>query len=179
MRMPQMLILVASGVLTPLAMLFLQDTVKTMLPWVMAMFAVITCDLIAGIRKSLKLGVHVSWSLAFRETMGKMVVYFATVLMVAMIDAASEHSFKIAMWGSLFICALEGGSIVSNLLKPYGVELSVRGILRMFVSRWSGNDLRDSDLVMDDEKKEEITRRERDRWERKRKPSAGKGTKKE
>ena len=34
------------------------------------MFCVIITDLVAGVRKSLKLGVHVSWSTAIRETLG-------------------------------------------------------------------------------------------------------------
>lgn len=118
MRIPNALMMAAGGLIT-LAVTFYKDTVTTMLPWITVMFAVVVCDLIAGLRKSLKLGVHISWSMAFRETMGKLVVYFSFVMMVAMIDAASEHTFKIALWGCLFICAIEFGSVISNILKPY------------------------------------------------------------
>lgn len=173
MRIPQTATTTASGFFTPFAVLFLQDTFKTMLPWIMVMLAVVTCDLIAGIRKSLKLGVHVSWSMAFRETMGKMVVYVAFVLMVAMIDAASEHSFNIAMWGCLFICALEGGSIVSNILKPYGIDITPKGIVRVFATRaWRLTD-EEADGLVADGTVEAVRERERDRWERKHKHQHG------
>lgn len=175
MRIPQQITLTASGLLTPLAMAFLQDTIRTMAPWVMAMLAVVVCDLIAGIRKSVKLGVHVSWSMAFRETMGKMVVYVAFVLMVAMIDAASGHSFNIAMWGCLFVCALEGGSVVSNLLKPYGVDITPRSIARFFAMRVGRATAEEADGLLSGGTSEEVRERERGRWERRRGRQYGAG----
>lgn len=170
MKLPQAAVIIASSLFTPVAMMFLQDTVKTMMPWIIVMLSVVTCDLIAGIRKSLKLGVHVSWSMAFRETMGKMVVYVAFVMMVAFIDAATEHEFAIAKWGSLFICAIEGGSIISNLLKPYGVELSVRGIVSVFARRTFGEG---AEEAVDGDGLDVITERERKRWEEREKHRHG------
>lgn len=133
----------------------------------MVMLAVVACDLIAGIRKSVKLGVHVSWSMAFRETMGKMVVYVAFVLMVAMIDAASSHSFNIAMWGCLFICALEGGSIISNFLKPYGVDITPRSIARFFTMKVANATAEEADELVSGDVVDSIRKREKDRWEKK------------
>lgn len=124
------------------------------------------CDLIAGIRKSLKLGIHVSWSMAFRETMGKMITYVAFVLMVAMIDAASGHSYNVATWGCLFICALEGGSILSNILKPYGIDITPKGIVLFFSSRLLHASDAESSMLVDDAGLEQIRQRERDRWEK-------------
>lgn len=165
MRIPHTVTITAASVFTPVATMFLQDSVKTMMPWLIVMLSVVVCDLIAGLRKSMKLGVHISWSMAFRETMGKMVVYVAFVMMVAMIDSASNHSFKIAMWGSLFICAIEGGSIVSNMLKPYGIELSTKAIMRLFVSKAMRVDTTEADLT-DDKGIDEVREREKDRWEK-------------
>lgn len=167
MKIPQAATNTASGLFVPMATMFLQDTVRTMLPWIMVMLSVVICDLVAGIRKSLKLGIHVSWSLAARETMGKMVTYVAFVMMVAMIDAASEHTFKIALWGCLFICAIEFGSVISNILKPYGVDITPKGIVKIFVKGKFGVDDADAaELVGDDNNLEELRQREKDRWER-------------
>lgn len=151
--------------LTPTAVLFLQDSVKTMIPWLLVMVAVVVCDLVVGIRKSMKLGVHVSWSMAARETMGKTVTYAAFVLMVAMIDAACGHSFHVAMWSCLFICAMEGGSIISNFLKPYGIDITPRQIAR-FLAMKGGRLTRDEAAeLITDEQIETIRRREKARWE--------------
>lgn len=165
MRIPHTVTMTAAGVFTPVATMFLQDSLRTMMPWLMVMLAVVACDLAAGLRKSLKLGVHISWSMAFRETMGKMVVYVAFVMMVAMIDSAAKHSFRIAMWGSLLICAIEGGSIVSNMLKPHGIELSTKAIMRLFVSKAMGVGASEADLT-DDRGVDEVREREKDRWEK-------------
>lgn len=171
-----MLVLTAAGLLTPVAMVFLQDSLRTMVPWIMVMLAVVACDLIAGIRKSLKLGVHVSWSMAVRETMGKMVVYVAFVMMVAMIDSASDHSFKIAMWGCLLVCALEGGSIVSNMLKPYGVDITPKSILRFFTMKVTNATEDEAETLVTDEKVEELRERERNRWEKRHRHKYGANT---
>lgn len=167
MRIPNALMMAAGGLITPFAVTFFKDTVTTMLPWITVMFAVVVCDLIAGLRKSLKLGVHISWSMAFRETMGKLVVYFSFVMMVAMIDAASEHTFKIALWGCLLVCAIEFGSVISNILKPYGVDITYKGIVKIFVKGKLGVDDADAaELVGEEENLEELRQREEDRWER-------------
>lgn len=173
MRIPQILMTSAAGVFTPVAVLFLQDTFKTMIPWIMVMLSVVACDLIAGIRKSLKLDVHVSWSMAFRETMGKMVIYVAFVLMVAMIDAASDHSFKIALWGCLLICALEGGSIISNLLKPYGIDITPKSIFKFFTERALHTTDEEAEELVHEDKMQDIVQREKDRWEKRHKHHHG------
>lgn len=151
--------------LTPTAVLFLQDSVKTMIPWLLVMVAVVVCDLVVGIRKSMKLGVHVSWSMAARETMGKTVTYAAFVLMVAMIDAACGHSFHVAMWSCLFICAMEGGSIISNFLKPYGIDITPRQIARLLAMKGGRLTRDEANELITDEQIEHIRRREKARWE--------------
>lgn len=173
MRIPQSASTTASGFFTPFAVLFLQDTFKTMIPWIMVMLAVVLCDLIAGIRKSMKLGVHISWSMAFRETMGKMVVYVAFVLMVAMIDAASEHSFNVALWGCLFICALEGGSIISNILKPYGIDITPKSIVKVFSMKVGNLSDDEAEALVNEDKVGKVREREKDRWERKQRHQHG------
>ncbi len=174
MRIPEWLTLTACGVTSTTTMAFLDDTLATMIPWLLAMLGVVTADLIAGLRKSIKLGIHVSWSMAFRNTMGKMVTYVAFVMMVALIDSACGHQFKIAMWSCLFVCLLEGGSIVSNLMKPYGLDITPKNIFAFAAKVLSAKALRldvgTDAFNVDDEAMDGIKEREKDRWEsRKRK----------
>lgn len=124
-----------SGLFAPVAVGFIQNSIGMMIPWLIVMFAVIVTDLVSGIRKSVKLGVEVSPSTAFRETMGKMVTYFAWVIMVCLIDAAASGETTIAKWACLLVIAIEGGSIVSNILKPHGIDISTRSVLKFFFMR--------------------------------------------
>lgn len=135
MRISNTVVTATSGVFTPIAMAFIQQSINIMLPWLMVMFAVILTDLFAGIRKSHKLGIRISPTTAFRETFGKMIVYFSFVMMVAMIDVATGGSTVVARWACVVICVLEGGSILSNIMKPYGIVISPRGIIKAFIKR--------------------------------------------
>ena len=162
MKIPQSLSNTACGTTASLAAGFLSDILSSMLPWLMAMGMVILCDLAFGIRKSLKLGVHVSWSMAFRETMGKMVTYYAFVLMVCTIEAASRHSFAIAQWSCLFVCGVEGVSIIGNMFKPYGITLSLKGILTLGLSRITKTSV--SSGIINSDAIDKIRQAEQDRW---------------
>ena len=170
MRIPEWLMLTACGVFTTTTMGFLNDAMATMIPWILVMLGVVAADLVAGLRKSIKLGIHVSWSMAFRNTMGKMVTYVAFVMMVALIDAACGHQFKIAMWSCLFVCLLEGGSIISNLMKPYGVDITPKSIFAFAVKVFSAKVIRidggEASFNIDDDKMDTIKEREKGRWER-------------
>lgn len=162
-----------NGFFTLPAILFLQDTVTTMIPWIMVMLSVVLCDLAAGLRKSHLLNVHISISMAFRETMGKMVVYVGFVLMVAMIDAASNHSFDIAKWGCLFVCALEGGSIISNILKPRGIDISLREVIKIIGKRFGKMTEEETEGVIKEENVEKLREIEQDRWKKRDKHQYG------
>ena len=163
------LILFASSTLVAsTALALLGDTVEIMLPWMMVMTAVILADLAAGVRKSIKLGVRVSPSTAFRETVGKWVVYVAYVLAVSMIDVAADFGLTFAKWACLFAIAFEGGSVVSNLLRPYGIIVTPKSILQWL--------LRKSPLKMDDGESDSLLKEENiraakkaenDKWNRK------------
>lgn len=151
MKMSNAAVIVASGFLTPLAMAFLRNSIQVMLPWTMAFVAVVMADLAAGIYKSKRMGVEVRTSKAWRETMGKIIVYFAFVLAVAMVDVASGGGMGIAKFCCLFICGIEGCSIVSNLLKPHGISVSLYGIIKTLLKR--------TPLGVTDEEAEEIIKK--------------------
>lgn len=179
MRIPSSIVNLTCGVFTPLAVSFLQDSIATMLPWLMVMGMVVLCDLAFGVRKSIKLGVHVSVSMAIRETMGKLLVYTSFVILVCMIEVAAKHTLQVAMWSCLLICAIEGCSIIGNLLKPYGIEMSLRNVIKAFANRALGVDDTTADIMLgkDNQVPEDVIERvrkaERARWEQRKSHSYG------
>lgn len=179
MRIPSSIVNLTCGVFTPLAVSFLQDSIATMLPWLMVMGMVVLCDLAFGVRKSIKLGVHVSVSMAIRETMGKLLVYTSFVILVCMIEVAAKHTLQVAMWSCLLICAIEGCSIIGNLLKPYGIEMSPRNVIKAFANRALGVDDTTADIMLgkDNQVPEDVIERvrkaERARWEQRKPHSYG------
>lgn len=111
------------------------NCVVIMLPWLLVMTAFVLADLAAGVRKSHKLGVKVSWSTALRETGGKWVTYLAIILAVCMLNVVATEGETFAKWACLAIMALEGGSVVSNILRPYGMEVTPMGVLMWLLRR--------------------------------------------
>lgn len=172
MKIPQSLSNTACGTTASLAAGFLSDVLSSMIPWLLVMGVVIMCDLAFGIRKSLKLGIHVSWSMAFRETMGKMVTYYAFVLMVCTIEAASGHSYAIAQWSCLFVCGIEGVSIIGNMLKPYGITLSLKDVLTLGLSRLTKAATERAEII-NTQDVDMIRQAEQDRWEKRTKHEYG------
>ena len=104
---------------------FLQESIGHMIPWLVAAFFVILCDLVVGIRKSLLMGEEVRFSSACRRTMGKMLSYFMFVIMVAVVDVAAHGGGVIDKWACLAVCFVEFSSICSNILKPKGYDINL------------------------------------------------------
>ena len=75
------------------------------------------------------MGEEVRFSRAVRNTMGKMVTYFAFVCMVCMICVASGEKYQIDIWSCLLVCFIEGCSIIGNILKPKGINFNLLGAL--------------------------------------------------
>ena len=105
-----------------------------MVPWLITMFTVVVTDLAAGIWKSYKLDIPIRFSRAFRETFGKCVVYFAFVLMACCINTAANSEFGWAKWLTMFIILFEIGSMISNLLKPHGINLSMNAFIKAILT---------------------------------------------
>lgn len=115
------------GSFAGIAAAFITQTLEHMIPWLMVSAAVILCDLAFGVRKSLLMEEEVRFSRAVRNTMGKMVTYFAFVCMVCMICVASGEQYKIDIWACLLVCFIEGCSIIGNILKPKGIDFNLIG----------------------------------------------------
>jgi|GEM_PF-5971462 len=160
---------VAAGV-SPLLAALLSDTVALVIPWLLVMLAAIAADLVAGIRKSLLLHVPVSLSTAFRETVGKVLVYTSFVMTACLMDVAMKGDANVAKWLCLIVAGVEVGSVISNILKPYGISLSLQSIIRMLARR-SPLGLSDEETaeIVKEDKIDRIREREDKKWNRRRK----------
>ena len=125
--------MLVSSIAVPTAVAFLREALILMIPWFITMFFVILADLAAGIWKAYKLEIPIRFSKACRETMGKMLVYAAFVCMICCINVAAQDSFNYAKWAALLVVVLEGGSVIGNLLKPHGINLSLNALLKAFI----------------------------------------------
>ena len=132
----QLVINSVTGGFAAIASQFVAESIGHMIPWLMVSGAVILCDLVCGIRKSLMMGEEVRFSSACRRTMGKAITYFSFVVMVAMIDVAAHTEMSIDKWACLLVCFIEGTSIVSNILKPRGYNVNlIKAIALLFESK--------------------------------------------
>lgn len=123
------------GGFASVAMAFISESLSHMIPWLIVSMVVILTDLAFGVRKCLLMGEEVRFSRAVRDTMGKMVTYFAFVCMVCMITVAADIGFKLDIYSCLLICFIELCSIISNILKPKGININIIGALRLFFKK--------------------------------------------
>lgn len=142
------------GSFSTVAMGFIQESIVHMIPWLMVTMAVILCDLAFGIRCSMLMGEKVRFSSAARRTMGKMVTYFAFVVMVCMISVATDTNNKIDIYSCLLVCFIEGCSIMSNLLKPKGYSLDFAKVVSLFGRKMLKVDKEDLEDVITKNKEE-------------------------
>ena len=114
---------------------FLQESIGHMIPWLVVAFCVILCDLVVGIRKSLLMGEEVRFSSACRKTLGKLVTYFMFVVMMVVIDVAAHGNGEIDKWACLLVCFIEFTSVISNILKPKGINLNLIEVIAFSLSK--------------------------------------------
>ena len=117
---------------------FLADSVAHIVPWLLVCVAVIGCDLIFGLRKSVLMGETVRFSRACRNTLGKTLEYFAFVVMVCFVNTAAGGEYSIDKWACLMVCFIEGCSIIGNLLKPKGINLDLGKLLSAVGAKITG-----------------------------------------
>lgn len=134
---------------------FILDSLQKIIVWLIVMFSVIICDLIAGCRRSLIMNEEVRFSSALRRTMGKTVTYFSFVIMVVMINQAVGDNCHIDKWAILFVCFIEGSSIISNILRPKGYDINMVQILSILTKRIFNIDSEDTKKIITKIKKED------------------------
>lgn len=136
------------GGFASIASAFIIESLQHIIIWLIVMLGVILCDLICGVRKSYLMGENVRFSKAVRLTLGKMVTYFAFVVMVCMIQVAAQTLFQIDLWACLLVCVIEGVSIISNILKPKGINISFVDVLKVAGKKVAKVDDADIDKVI-------------------------------
>lgn len=132
---------------------FLNESIGHILPWMIVSAAVILCDLVVGIRKSLLMNEEVRFSSACRRTMGKMVSYFMFVIMVAVIDVAAHGGGVIDKWACLAVCLIEFSSIMSNILKPKGYNINLVKLIALVFGKKFEVDRKDIEEVLEENHK--------------------------
>ena len=159
MKIPQPVVMTISSGVSTLIGVFWQKSVEMMLPWLFVIVAAVLADLASGHYKAGRLGIHFAWSTAIRESLGKIVVYGSAVMLFAMFDVAAKGNATIAKWLCIFVSAVEIGSVISNILLPHGVKLSLKAILKLILKK--------SPFGIDDAAADEIVkaaRRENQKW---------------
>lgn len=139
------------GGFASVATAFVAESLQHMIPWLIVSLIVILTDLAFGVRKSLLIGEKVRFSRAIRATMGKIVTYFAFVCAVCMISVASGENWDIDVYSCLFVCFIEGCSIIGNILKPKGLSIDILGAARVFFKKVANVDNEDVKCIIKDE----------------------------
>ena len=103
---------------------YLVIALQDMIIWLICMFAVILCDLFAGVIHSLSMGVKVRASKAVRRTFGKSVVYFGVVAMAVLLNIATKGEYKLDKWAVLAVAFVESLSISGHILGMRGYSFN-------------------------------------------------------
>lgn len=123
--------IVNSGFAAVFSGIFVQ-ALEPLVNWLLVMTFIIIADLASGIRKHYLLrDEEIRFSKGVRDTMGKFVTYYSFVVAFVMLDIASVHEYHIDKWACLAVCFIESISIMNNILKPHGLQLSLQGIMRV------------------------------------------------
>lgn len=144
------------GGFSVIASAFIVESLEHMIPWLIASFSVIVCDLAFGIRKSLLMNEEVRFSGAIRRTMGKMVTYFAFVCMVVMVNIAAGGNWHIDVYACLLVCFIEFCSIISNILKPKGYNFNLVKALGVMFNKTLNVDKEAIEEVITKDKEDEL-----------------------
>lgn len=108
-----------------------QQGIAEIITWLIAMSFVVLADLCTGVRKAYLMGEHLRWSKGMRDTMSKLITYYAFVVGAVMVDIASGKDIIIAKYACLAVCAIELLSIMGNLLKPHGININLANLFKV------------------------------------------------
>ena len=114
---------------------YLVVALHDMIIWLICMFAVILCDLFAGVIHSLTMGVKVRASKAVRRTFGKSVVYFGVVAMAVLLNIATKGEYKLDKWAVLAVAFVESLSIGGHILGMRGYNFKPLNLVKVLAKR--------------------------------------------
>lgn len=114
---------------------YLVVALQDMVIWLICMFAIIICDLLAGVIHALMLGVEVRASKALRRTFGKSVVYFALVAMAVLLNIATKGVYGLDKWAVLGVACVEGLSIGGHILGMRGYSFNPIKLVKVLAKK--------------------------------------------
>ena len=118
----------SSGYVSALG-IFLNESLSEISVWLLVMACVIATDLFAKWFKILKLRDEpFRLSKGTRDTLAKMVVYFAAVVTSVFVQHAM-HADSLARWTCGMVIGVEGISIAGNLLRANGYRLDTNALI--------------------------------------------------
>ena len=127
---------------------FLQHTISNMVPYAIVAIPLIILDLTWGVRAARYRQERVTFSKAFRKTMGKIFDYVCWILIASGLAIAFEKHW--IEWGILgAVIFNEIVSIIGNYLETKGIELSFEGVWKFIFKRGAGHygvDVTDEEL---------------------------------
>lgn len=137
-------------------MFYLRETAVQSLLWFIPCLAIIIADLSSGCRAAEFRGEVVRFSKASRRTINKCICYASwTVFSVALNERYDTQWCAWICMGVVFL--IEGVSVVSNILEPHGLKVSIKGILKVAGEKHNINGL-ENVIEKSDESKQEETK---------------------
>lgn len=131
-----------------IASAFVIESLEQMVGWLIALTAVVFCDLVAGISRLLKQKQKVRFSKACRDTLAKFTTYFAVVVCFAFIEVAAKTDVPIEKYACLFVIFIESCSIASNILKYHGYQLDLNKVLSIILKKKFDVETEDSNGII-------------------------------
>lgn len=125
-----------NGTFTVIVGNLFSNGVQHTMPWLVAMTLVVVVDLLTGLRKCWMLGDDIRWSKGYRATLSKLVCYWAFACGAVMVQEACNNAYNIAMWACLSVIAIEGISIIGNILKPHGYTINLQALAKSIGKRY-------------------------------------------
>lgn len=125
-----------NGTFTVIVGNLFSNGVQHTMPWLVAMTLVVVVDLLTGLRKCWMLGDAIRWSKGYRATLSKLVCYWAFACCAVMVQEACNNAYNIAMWACLSVIAIEGISIIGNILKPHGYTINLQALAKNIGKRY-------------------------------------------
>lgn len=148
---------IAQGGVAVTALAFLHNAMNNMIPYAIAAIPLILLDLVWGVRAAKHRDEKVTFSRAFRRTMGKTFDYVAWLIIAATLALAFEK--KWLEWVILgMVMGNEVISIIGNYLDTKGIKFSWVGFYRWIIKAGSNK----AGIIMEQAEAEEIISQARD-----------------
>lgn len=143
--------LIVQGSVATTAVVFLQQAVLDMIPYLIIAVVLIIVDLFFGIKAARKRGEKIRPSRAFRRTMGKTMEYVCWVILSSSLSVA--FNTPVIEWVVLgIVMGNEVLSVLTNYFEVHGYKLKGLNIFKI-VGDKAGVDMEDVTLEKIDEKK--------------------------